>query len=142
MKSIITIIGLLTPWSVSSQTTIKPKEPTPLEVGSLKSYPATQILSVIESLRTDLQNCEQTNARIIQNERANNQALTLKLSETQTLLSRSESRADSLSHSTTIIGKEAIIAQKQVRKLKWLKVLDRFLTIVGAAILTHFTTKK
>jgi hypothetical protein len=137
----IAILGILfSQFSQAQKIDIKP--PTPLDVGNLKNFPATQILNVIESLQTDLQRCETLNARIIQNERQTNKTLTFKLTETQTLLSRSETRADSLSIALSNINTVSISAKSDIKKLKWLKYLDRFLTIAAASVATYYGTKK
>lgn len=143
MKNIIILFGTIGILAHHANAqALKPKEPTPLEVGSLKLFPATKILNVIESIQADLKNCEQTNNKIITNERRTNQTLTIKLSETQTLLNRAENRADSLSHTVSNIHTVSVSAKRDITKLKWFKYVDRAITIIIPAITTYYLTKK
>lgn len=138
---LIIILGILfTQFSQAQELT--PKAAKLLATGDLRIFPATQILNVIESLQSDLKNCEATNAKIITNERNLNKKLTWQLSETQQLLSRAETRADSLSHTVGVIHTNSVSAKKDVKTLGWLKYVDRFGTIAGAAFLGYLITKK
>ena len=118
------------------------KAQTPADI--LRNFPAKELLQTINNLQTDLKNCEQTNAKIIQEQAITNDKLTRTLNLTQNNLMYQLTRADSLSNRFNQIQLLSKAATKDIKKAKVWLFIDKFkipIAVGGTAFTTYFITK-
>ena len=108
----------------------------------LKHFPISKIVTEVENLKTDLKNCELTNARIIKTLDSTTIISTKNTASFKQSLNLAKMETDSLRKSSIQQEKLAINIQTNVKKVfipPWLKTV---LLIGGTATVTYFGTKK